>query len=338
MECKLLKAGDLGKWFEAFRSGGRRVLAPSDRDGLKEFTEVQSPADWASKYVQTRMSPKSAVFPRCEKLLQYSDGPKGPKVEACEPSPPRTVVFGARPCEAAGFAVQRAVFTWDSGDAQYEARDASTAVVGVSCREADSRCFCTSVGGGPGDTRGSDVLLTPLPDGSYLAEILTEKGAELVCLSPGIFAAAPGGTDKSACLAKVPVRFSLDGLKGKLPARFDDEVWDDMALRCLGCGACAYVCPACTCFDVQDEKGGAGGRRLRGWDSCGFALFTLHASGHNPREVQGERWRQRIMHKFVYQPDRQGVLGCLGCGKCSRACPVDMDIAEHLETLAEERP
>ncbi len=24
------------------------------------------------------------------------------------------------------------------------------------------------------------------------------------------------------------------------------------------------------------------------------------------------------------------MLGCVGCGKCSRACPVDMNLKEHL--------
>ncbi len=64
-----------------------------------------------------------------------------------------------------------------------------TTVVGVSCTKADEFCFCTSVGGGPGDTTGSDILLTAAQGGGYLAEILTEKGKALVagaggCSSP----------------------------------------------------------------------------------------------------------------------------------------------------------
>jgi ferredoxin len=114
---------------------------------------------------------------------------------------------------------------------------------------------------------------------------------------------------------------------------FENEVWKAQSERCLGCGACAFVCPTCACFDIQEDAKGNTGNRIRCWDSCGFSLFTLHTSGHNPRPDQSARWRQRLMHKFSYMPDRLSVTGCTGCGRCSRACPVDMNIAEHLINL-----
>jgi formate hydrogenlyase subunit 6/NADH:ubiquinone oxidoreductase subunit I len=98
------------------------------------------------------------------------------------------------------------------------------------------------------------------------------------------------------------------------------------------------VCPTCVCFDIQEEADQAGERRLRTWDSCGYRMFTLHASGHNPRDTQGARWRQRIYHKFSYYPERYGKLGCVGCGKCTRACPVDMNLQEHLVEASQVNP
>jgi formate hydrogenlyase subunit 6/NADH:ubiquinone oxidoreductase subunit I len=236
-----------------------------------------------------------------------------------------TVVFGIRPCEAGGFAALDAVFNWDTRDTFFNARMANLAVIGVACTRSDEACFCTSVGGGPGATKGSDILLSPVA-GGYLAQVLTDKGRAIMALAPDAFQPATG----SPVLAEVAPAFDQPALTAKLPAVFDSELWESQALRCLGCGACAFVCPTCVCFDIQEEADKKSGRRLRSWDSCGSSMFTLHASGHNPRSTQGARWRQRIYHKFSYYPDRYGQLGCVGCGKCTRACPVDMNLKEHL--------
>ena len=249
---------------------------------------------------------------------------------------PETVIFGLRPCDAAAFASLKAIFTWDSPDTLFSARLEKMGVVGVSCARADEYCFCTSVNGGPGETVGSDILLTAMGGDKFLAEIVSEKGKQLMQSAAGLFQSAVD-PDKQSRLAKVEAVFAPGKIAAALATLFDDtDFWQEQSRRCLGCGACAYVCPTCACFDIQDE-GGASGKRLRCWDSCGFGLFTLHTSGHNPRPLQSQRWRQRLMHKFAYMPERQLILGCVGCGRCSRACPVDMNIREHLLAVAEAK-
>ena len=85
---------------------------------------------------------------------------------------------------------------------------------------------------------------------------------------------------------------------------------------------------------IIDEAGDSRGKRIRIWDTCQFPLFTLQASGANPRPTNRERLRQRFMHKFKYFVDNYGQIGCVGCGRCVRECPVNVDIRQVLTTLS----
>jgi ferredoxin len=244
------------------------------------------------------------------------------------------VLFGIRPCEARAFHALDVVFNWDYKDKFFNARLANTTVVAISCTKADDSCFCTSLGSRPDDTQGSDILLSPLKAGGFLAQVLTDKGKALLALAKDAFQPLTGNADVVPPATVAPA-FDAKALQQKLATKFDSPLWTEQSLRCLGCGACAFVCPTCVCFDIQDEADTRQGQRLRAWDSCGMRMFTLHASGHNPRDKQSQRWRQRIYHKFAYYPDRFQTLGCVGCGKCSRACPVDMNLKQHLAEAAE---
>jgi sulfhydrogenase subunit beta (sulfur reductase) len=332
-EKKILKKSSIEELFNKIKSGGMRILAPVEKKGKLLFEEVDSYSAVAGDYIQTALSAKEAVLPRCDELVRFRTEQGSVLIEKENEKPAPLVVFGVRPCDARSFEVLNAVYTKELPDELYKSKIENTAVIGVSCARSDEYCFCTSVGGSPGDTTGSDILLTQIDGDSYLAEILTDKGAKLVSMAPDLFVS--GNADKEKNLAAVERQFDVKELEKKLPGVFDSGVWITQSLRCIGCGACSYACPACSCFDIQDETDGSRGIRLRCWDSCGFGQFTVHTSGHNPRSVQSQRWRQRIMHKFSYQPDQLGVVGCVGCGRCSRACPADMNILQHIKDTLE---
>jgi ferredoxin len=115
-------------------------------------------------------------------------------------------------------------------------------------------------------------------------------------------------------------------LKEVLDRSFDDPRWRLLTEKCLGCGACSFLCRTCHCFDIVDEEDGGVRSRSRIWDSCQFPSFTSQASGFNPRPSGLERFRQRLMHKFSYCVENYGMPGCVGCGRCVSECPVNLDI------------
>ena len=204
-------------------------------------------------------------------------------------------------------------------------------VVPLACTAADAECFCTSVGGRPDATAGADALLRPADGGGRLIlEPLSDKGRAVAEAAGGVLAEGQAAADAPA---EVPVRFDVQAVTAWLAEHFESELWERVSLACLGCGACAQSCPTCHCFDIQDEATRTEGVRLRNWDSCGFGLFTQQAGGHNPRARQSARWRQRIMHKFSYVPERLRLSGCTGCGRCARACAAGLAVLETCQEI-----
>jgi len=280
-----------------------------------------------------RRSAKELYFPVCENILSFGKKDGVMQVSDVDRSSfPETVLIGALPCDAASPAILDAVFSWDYKDEFYLERRKKSTIVGIACSKGDDACFCTAVGLGPDAEAGSDLFLTQLKDGSYACSAVTEKGKSLVEAHAALFVEAPAA--ESLPLAEQTIgKLDLVKIKAWLEGHFEDPLWESISDICIGCGACAFICPACHCFDINDEGSAEKGTRRKHWDACGFSKFTNHASGHNPRDVQNKRYRNRIMHKFKYYDDKFGKTLCTGCGRCIRACPVGIDIAEILSTI-----
>ena len=320
-----------------------QVYVPvKDRDfhSFKSINEGKRP-DFT--YQNTRLSAKSLIYPQSERLFEYSLDKNTPDAhvlkEAAKDFSPQAIV-GMRPCDVHALQII-AVNFHDSqyGDPWWVQRSEATTLVGLGCNDPCSTCFCTSVGGGPFDVQGMDALMYDMGD-SFLVRSLTEKGIAFIEKAGHGSSPEDSILKKAEDLAisaaeKIKAHVRTDKLSAKVVNElFEASFWEEVAFPCINCGTCTYLCPTCWCFDIQDEVLGKTGDRIRNWDSCMFPLFTLHASGHNPREENVQRVRQRFMHKLKYYVDKyHNGVQCSGCGRCVKHCPVNIDIRQVFELM-----
>jgi ferredoxin len=322
----------------ALVDAGFRVVGPSTTGGRPEYRTLTSASDLDLDSAMPTLALKAWFLPPTEALFTWSQKHNDVTLtSAAKPSTP-AVVFGARPCDAAGLAVLDKVMGWDYRDDLWFARRESTTIVALACDSRGPDCFCDSVGLAPDTTKGADLLLVRRA-GGFAVRVVTEKGEALLPHFPE--QTVPANVDTSPArpesigASPAPGPEQLERIKSWLAEHFDDPFWARLGLRCHGCGACSSVCPTCHCFDIVDEADGLlTGTRRRNWDTCQSGKFTIHASGHNPRGDQDSRFRQRILHKFSIYPQRFGEVLCTGCGRCVDACPAGQDLAQILTEIA----
>ncbi len=337
MKYSLLKT-NLNSFLKQIVDSGKRLIAPLKKDEGILFSDIQDTTS-IELDVLTSRSAKEFLFPQSEPIVQFIQKKDSVELYDVEPRIRDTVIFGLRPCDAASFPILDHVFSWDYEDKFYWKRRNATTLVAISCASPEESCFCTSVGLSPVSEEGSDLLLTPIDNEKYLVEIFSEKGQKLVDSSLTLFtqdSSLDKGAFEQATRAKFKRMEDLSQSSELLMKNFENPLWGKLSCQCIGCGACAMVCPTCHCFDIVDEADSRGGIRYKNWDCCSFALFTRHGAGHNPRDIQTKRCRQRYFHKLSYYKQKFGKILCVGCGRCARVCPVGLDIYSVVSTVKKE--
>lgn len=328
----------LGGWLERLLASHRVVGPVAETESVTAYSPIGRDTVLRLDGPRPTVSPKAQFVPQTETLFVFQgSGPTLALMPAASDAAP-TIVFGVRPCDARALGRLDDVFlARKERDAHYERRRRATMLVGLACATPSWGCFCTSVGGSPAGTEGLDLLLTDLGDRYHIA-VLTPAGRDLASTAQ---AEAAGADDAKAAraqhaetAAQMPAGFELEAALRNV--RWEAPLWAQVSRRCLACGVCNYLCPACHCFDIQDDVTPDGGVRFRCWDTCQFNEFTRMGAGHNPRPTQTERVRQRVSHKFKYLVEEFGTAGCTGCGRCVERCPVNIDIRTILRAFAGE--
>ena len=341
---KILKI-DEGQWAQGLSKAAERykLIGPQKEKSYHSFRLLEAGVLPDFEFLNSRLSPKSLVYPQSEVIMEYSldesDDDHHIMKEAQKDYSPQAVI-GIRPCDAKAFVLVRQNFdTADYKDPYWLKAYESTTLVGLACESPCSTCFCTTAGCGPHHEEGLDVLLVKNQD-DYVAKVLTDKGEAFVQAAGWNTAADSDAETRTAELkneaeAKIESTVQTENLK-KLETTdlYAAPFWEDVSFSCINCGTCTYSCPTCWCFDIQDENRGKKGVRMRNWDSCMEPLFTIHGTGHNPRGTKLHRVRQRFVHKLKYFVDKydSGIM-CVGCGRCVRLCPVNIDIRRVCELM-----
>jgi ferredoxin len=327
------------KWSQGLESltESYQLFGPVKEAEFHNFKELDKGQAPDLSCLNTRLSPKSIIYPQSQALFKYSldesreDHHIMQEVDT-EYSP--KAVIGIRPCDARAFLLVGHNFdTPEYKDPYWINAYEATTLVGMACDSPCSSCFCTTAGCGPFHEEGLDVLLADTGD-AYLAKALTDKGEKLLEAAGWNTAADADAAGKlldsmkQEAESKISTFVNTDQLKQiDTNELYNASFWEEVSFSCINCGTCTFVCPTCWCFDIQDENRGKSGCRMRNWDSCMYPLFTLHGSGHNPRGTKLHRVRQRFMHKLKYYVDKYDVgIQCVGCGRCIRSCPVNIDI------------
>lgn len=349
MKTATLEIKNIPQALDLLLQAGFRVVAPVRRPNPEEagvqevrhFAEIESGSrpDLALGDGLSTTGIKEFFFPKDEPLFAYEKRNKRVTITEVHHEFPKTVLFGVRPCDAAALGSLNAVFSEANAgfeDTLFTGRRKQATVVTWSCTDPDLSCFCTSVGLAPDSDKGSDLHLTELGDGRVHLEAKSQAGEALANLLTSLFQGEGDAEARNRAgeAARAKITRTRDHLNIKAwldkQENFDNELWARLGEKCLGCGACTFVCPTCHCFDIVDEDRGGQGYRVKFWDSCQFDHFTLHASGHNPRTQQYQRYRNRFFCKFKIYQDAFSAGGCVGCGRCIRGCPVNLDITEYM--------
>jgi ferredoxin len=356
-ELRLITRKDLLTLMSRFLKD-REVIAPiKGHGGEVIFYPIESIEDvaWDWSYVNTVLPPKRFFLPQTEELFHYKKKSGGYDVTPVYNDKVR-MIFGIRPCDVkalmfldkffGGGPIGRKAPVHEPGtfqDTHYSIRRANTFIIAFGCHQPGDNCFCVCCDSGPFLEEGYDLQLTQLGDKEYIVEIGSARGLKIVYGHEDLFRVGTEDTEKKLEKIKEEAIGKFGNTRAYLSKAIQkitrddvpDELWENLGSKCQDCGGCSYVCPTCCCYNVVDTPVSAKeGIRTRTWDSCAFEGFTKMAGGDNPRSDKKERLKRRFFHKLSYQYiERNGVHGCVGCGRCITTCFANIsmpDIAEKI--------
>ncbi len=318
----------LGKFIGFLIKEGNRVYAPVLRDdGFLVSAKISDPADVVINGQLTYYPWRKYFLPATETIFNiHQDVLK--KVKVADPQ----VLIGPTVLDLRALDLYNQVF---ADDVYYQERKRATIVIGQSLAPADKREFAEFQDKFREDQlehvefdiflekTGDDEMkvYTGSEDGQRLLEKFGYKDYENIKYVGPI---KEDGVDEE-----------MTSILEKMKSGYNSKLFQELGQTCINCGKCSLVCPTCYCFNVLDKakRESGEGRRVRQWTTCFYPNFSWISAKHRFLSDTEKRIYYWYEHKFVRDPERYSVPGCVRCGRCVKACPVGINIMENIPRL-----
>ena len=322
--------------FVEFLMTQAELIAPQKKgDASFSFEVVNSFKDVVYEYPRTILPLKKYFLPPKETLLSFNSEKNEFEKETIEAK--KRIFFAIHSYEIQGIKRLDYSFTQGNPEFNYLQRRENSIFIGISFNP-DKWHFSKSVGIAIEELDEFSLYFEPVENGFLVFEV-DDTGKELISkFGNGFSLDAPIDFEVREKEFKAKIKYHYNRLPQVFEHVYNSKVWSDVAKKCVGCGTCNLLCPTCYCFDVRDEVELeiSKGKRDRFWDGCMLNDFALVAGGKNFRDKVSYRTRHRLHRKFKYITDHSGVLHCVGCGRCSKYCPANINIVEIINDLIEE--
>lgn len=312
-----------------------RIVAPKkfnqagndDREYIIRYGDVRSAADIVYDE-PSDFSPKEVVHPIMQTLLYFQNG----ECEESQLRDDRKVLIFLHPCDVYGIKRLDNIFLKNGNheDIYYKRLRDKVKLAVMECGDGWDGCFCVSMG--TNIIEEYDMAVGFREDG-MMVQVNNDDLTEY-------FAGETVENYQPAFVKENLLTVTVPDISDKETVRriIEMDYWEQFDDKCLSCGSCNTACISCSCFDTVDiiyDETSLDGERRRKWSSCMLEDFASMAGGHNVRRTAGARTRFKLMHK-IYDYNQRFSEGhmCVGCGRCSRKCPQDIDFAEIINDIS----
>jgi len=235
------------------------------------------------------------------------------------------IIIGIPNCDIEGLSLLDEIYLdKDFKDPFYRRRRENTLLIASDCFGIQEHCHCISYGIKPWSVSIADLAVISL-DGRIIFRIISGKGEDFISTIKAsnvpenniISALEKEHSVTEGLLAETNKGLPDYKKTGKIVAEAKKEIWEKYSSKCVSCGACATICPTCTCFLLIDKPGF---EKVKQLDACQYPGFERVAGGEDGLSELHTRFRNRYMCKYVWKPRKFHPVACTGCGRCIEAC------------------